>query len=247
MREKCFECGGDLFPFEDFEFEDDPEDLILSDDDSQRVLEEIRAHRKANNVQSDLFEGIGEYVSSNYHQDRGPIVEKVSDTFQCPSDLTGCPVASKAKVFIPVDLFNKWVYLARRLDTEWIAYLTGEETGDNEYTIKDMYFPKQKANGVHCEAEDGEIREGTIAAVHSHVGMRAFFSAEDERHFNHTVELVVNRAGDIVANGRTRLECGRWHRGTASVIFTGCEEAIDMEKELRENIAPDKAVFKVVK
>lgn len=240
-REKCFECGGDLFPFEDFEFEDDEED-----DDFELLADGgfLQRHRPRD-IQADLFEGIGEYVHDYAHQDAP--ANAASDTFHCPSDLSGCPIASKAKVNIPVEMFNKWVFLARKLDTEWIAYLLGKETAENEYEITDMYFPKQKANGVHCEAEDGEIQEGTIAAVHSHVGMKAFFSTEDERHFNHPVELVVNRSGDILGNGRTKLECGRWHRGPASIRLTGCEGDLAMEKELREKVSPEKTVFKVVK
>ena len=243
-REKCFECGGDLFPYGDFDFREVEGDFDDDDDAFELGTELLQSHRlRGHNVQANLFEAMGEYRGSVATPQR----EIASDTFSCPSDLSGCPIASKAKVNIPVDLFNKWVFLARKLDTEWIAYLLGEETATNEYTITGMYFPKQKANGVHCEAEDGEIREGTIAAVHSHVGMKAFFSGEDEKHFNHAIELVVNRMGDILANGRTVLECGRHHRGAASIFFTGCEQDLEMEKELREKVSKDTGMFKTNK
>lgn len=235
-REKCFECGGDLFPYDDFDFREvegnfDEDDFIMDHE-----------YELTKSIQASLF-------PAEFRHRESPKLSPantISDTFSCPSDLSGCPVASKAKVKIPVDMFNRWIFLARQLDTEWIAYLLGTEISPNEYEITGMYFPQQKANGVHCEAEDGEIREGTIAAVHSHVGMKAFFSAEDEHHFNHPVELVINRAGDILGNGRTRLECGRWHRGAAKIEFTGCDEALDMEKELREKVSPDRGAFKVM-
>jgi hypothetical protein len=165
-----------------------------------------------------------------------------NDTFTCPPDLTGCPIARKTSVLVPLEMYYQWVFFAKQISTEWIAYLTGEEKDEFTIKITGMYFPKQKANGAHVEAEDGEIINGTIAAVHSHVGMEAFFSHEDKDHFNHRVEMVVNNRGDIKANSRTKLECGRFHRGDADVLFIGDEQLRGL-MDLKSKIEPDRTRF----
>ena len=209
----CTECGGDMFPDSDFN-EPIVDDWQFTDD----MIERMKQHPVT------------------------PIIVKHDDTFRCAPDVKGCPIAAKAKVYVPIDLYNKWIYLAGQFKTEWIAYLKGHAKADkkDEYEITDMYFPKQRASAAHCEAEDGEIQEDTIAAVHSHVGMNVFFSGEDEAHFNHNIELVVNNKGEILATGRTQLECGRYHRGPADIYFTGCEEEIELEEALTSQLAPEK-------
>ncbi len=166
---------------------------------------------------------------------------KTDDTFSCPSDLSGCPIAAKAKVQIPLRMFRDWVILAERFDTEWIQYLYGREVEGQPNTIEITggYFPEQKANGTHVEAADGAILPGTIAAVHSHVGMNAFFSSEDIAHFNHRIEMVINRRGDIKANGRVKLECGRFHRAECGVEFIEDEAELTLEKQLRSVLSKD--------
>lgn len=219
----CLECGGDLY---------DVEEAAMDDEVRLEEGVDLRGTPQESGVRHGV--GLKKPASAN---------GSVKDMFRCPSDLTGCPVAVLAKVNIPIDMYNKWLWLAGQLSTEWIAYLQGEETGPFEFTITDMYFPKQKANPGHVEAADGEIRPGTVATVHSHVGMKAFFSTEDCAHFNHPIEMVINRAGDLVANGRVKLECGRYHRGPAEVYFLGCEGEEEVEAQLREVLEEDKAVF----
>lgn len=212
----CISCGMEMFPEQDkiTGYSDEP---LFSEDMFERMGEEMQRQVK-------------------------PTVIKHDDTFRCTPDVKGCPIATAAKVYIPLQMFNKWVFLANQLSTEWIAYLKGyeKENDPGKFVITDMYFPKQKGNATHCDAEDGEIQEGTIAAVHSHVSMNAFFSSEDVAHFNHAIELVVNSRGEIKAIGRTKLECGRYHRGDADIVFTGCEEELALEKALSEKLTEEK-------
>lgn len=185
--------------------------------------------------------------------DRPPgltVIEKkkpANDTFECPPDLEGCPIATKCKVFVPLYLYNQWVFLANQLDTEWIAYLKGERraANANEYDIRSMYFPEQEANGGHCKPIESvdQVQPGTIAAIHSHVQMNAFFSLEDKQHFNHEVELVVNAKGEIKAVGRIQLNCGRFGRGPADIIFVACEEELKLQEELESKITIKKPEF----
>ncbi len=148
-----------------------------------------------------------------------------NDEFTCtatadaPADVKGCPISIKRKIEMPNSMHQQWVYLAKRFNTEWIAYLRGIERPDGIWQIDSMYLPLQVANGAHVDAvkvSDGgtPIEAGTIGAVHSHVDMGAFFSGEDEKHMNHPIEMVVNRRGEIAASLRIQLDCGRFSRVT---------------------------------
>lgn len=152
-----------------------------------------------------------------------------NDTFECEPDIKGCPIVDSAKptVEMPHEMFLQWIHLTHAFDTEWIAYLKGRlRPEDSVWVIESMYFPKQKANGAHVDAEDEKIEDGVIGSVHSHVGMKAFFSTEDEKHFNHTIEIVVNREAEVECCVRKQLECGRFSRVKTKVMLTGCDEEV---------------------
>ena len=145
--------------------------------------------------------------------------------FQCEATLTGCPIASKSKIMFPYQLYQDCMWLAREFATEWFAYITGKREG-NDYVLDGaLVFPKQKVNSAHLEVQDGELPpENCVASIHSHVGMSAFFSNEDQAHFNYPVEMVINRNGDIVANALSTLKCGSLHRGDAQVLLVNTPE-----------------------
>jgi hypothetical protein len=157
-----------------------------------------------------------------------------------------CPVekdAEKPKLIIPREMWESWITLTKRFDTEWIAYLVGNKIKEREWEVVDMYFPKQKATSVHVEAEQGEMREGTVAAVHSHVGMGVFFSKEDEDHANHDVEVVINRDAKYKMSVRVKLECGRFARVEGELLLRGNEKADDpLIKQLKEVLKEEKFV-----
>jgi proteasome lid subunit RPN8/RPN11 len=226
----CKGCHGEMISFDQFRQEIEAEiegvQYTSNGDDGHNLNEQLTTASK--------------FFDSSKQEGKSPL----NDTFTCPSDLTGCPIAKKTLVMIPLELFQKWVFLATSINTEWIAYLIGHEEEEFKIRITDMYFPRQIATPTHVDAEEGEIREGTIAAVHSHVGMDAFFSSEDIKHMNHRVELVLNRSGHIKANSRTKLECGRYHRGEAEVLLVS-EEQVTMLNELKEKITRDTTQFQI--
>lgn len=160
-------------------------------------------------------------------------------------DVKGCPVApdGKVRVEVPWALYQQWVWLAKTYDVEWIAYLKGAcVKGVWKIAEEGMYFPKQTATGTHVEAEDNSVEgEGIVAAVHSHVGMGAFFSGEDEKHFNHGVEFVVNNKGDIEAMVRVKLECGRYQRAKGKVMLMGADSVLSLEAALDKQLTIEKA------
>lgn len=228
----CMDCGSDLYEYNEQD-DDMPKDLF------DHVVEEVslsRAHSHRDIDDNDRKRLTQMVTSAN------PTAVHSSDTFTCPPDLTGCPIAHRCTVYIPLKMVNECVFLCEKFDTEWIAYLTGHARPDEQdsYEITDMYFPMQHANGAHVDAEDGEIRPGTIAAIHSHVNFSVFFSEEDKKHMNHTIELVINRKGEIAANGRVTLGCGRHHRGEATIKFTGTEHENELQKQLSEVLVQER-------
>ena len=158
-----------------------------------------------------------------------------NDSWTCNPDVEGCPVKKKAKVNVPVEMWDQWIFLARQLDTEWIAYLKG--TGDpttGEYNITEFYFPAQHVAPATVEPVDGERQqEGTIGSVHSHVSMGAKFSGTDLAHFNHDVELVINRNGDVDNRLRVKLDCGKYERTIGDVMLTQCDSRLAMVEQLK--------------
>lgn len=160
-------------------------------------------------------------------------------TWTCASDeVNECPIASKPSVYIPFAMFRLWTEMAFRIDTEWMAYLTGEQTARG-LEVREMYFPAQTVSGAHVDTVDAlvEIKPGTIGKVHSHAQMGAFFSAQDEAHQNWPVELVINAKGEVVARQRVKLECGRWSRVDSKVLLVGSQEADSRIAEVKAAIA----------
>lgn len=239
--DRCAECHGPLFAYDEVNFVDAPEVDVLPESDDLDAAR-IRSQKLYEYEQSWQDHGGGKNRPGRSLSLLPPPVQ--TGSFTCPSDLTGCPIAVKPKVKIPYHLFRKWIWLAEQFDTEWIAYLYGQEVPGEPGTIEitDHYFPKQRATPAHCEAEDNEVLPGTIAAVHSHVGMQVFFSQEDQAHFNWPIELVINRRGEIKANGRSKLECGRFHRGEAEVVIEYQKDDPDfvMRDELKRKLTREK-------
>jgi hypothetical protein len=193
------------------------------------------ARLRAHNYGRSNGNGLNYYGGSRKPLQITPPVQ--SDTFTCNPDVKGCPLPLKEPVVrIPQVMFDEWVFLAQQLDTEWIAYFMGTEREPFEYDLTECYFPKQTASAATCHAVDGEVREGTLGSVHSHVAMSAFFSGTDEAHFNHQVELVINRRGEVDSRVRIKLECGRFSRVKAKVLLMVPDEKMAKVKLLQEQI-----------
>lgn len=190
----------------------------------------------------------------HYGQGQSAAPKKPADVFvadsgtdAAPACVVGCPLMAKTKAVIdmPHEMFRTCIYLCNKFSTEWIAYIKGHfDEATKRYTLTEMYFPKQIATGAHVKVDDDamakpeekETMEGTIAAIHSHVGMDAFFSGEDQAHFNHPIELVINRRGELKAAVDATLECGRKTRIDATVYLTGNEHQLAIEADLRAKL-----------
>lgn len=186
----------------------------------------------------------------SYTQNTTPTPGK-SDNWEtvatCP-DINGCPLINESKwphVYIPAEMWKKWMCWARKFNTEWLAYLIGEalpksETDPNGgWTITALHVPKQKVTGAHVTVDEASIRDlpaGIIGDVHSHVRMNAYFSTEDERHFNHPLHIVVNAREEFATSVRVPLECGKTTRTKAKVFTVGAEEETAWEAEMRSQL-----------
>ena len=190
-------------------------------------------------------------VGVPYHPVQETAQQPKNDDWMCAGgspDISGCPlitVTMKPLILIPNEMWEKWCFWAKKFNTEWLVYLIGEEIprdADNPlggYKLTDMYVPRQKVTGAHVTVDEEEVRTlktdhpGIIGDVHSHVNMGVFFSAEDEKHFNHPVHLVVNSRNEITSSIRITLECGKTSRTTGKLNLTGLEDTTELEDELK--------------
>jgi proteasome lid subunit RPN8/RPN11 len=168
-----------------------------------------------------------------------------------------CPIAKIPKVYVAARLWNEWISLAEDYNTEWLAYLTGQFVKDDRgprYEIRKMYFPPQVAHSSHVDVDDDftEYLPNTVGAIHSHVGMAVFFSAEDLRHSNWPVEIVVNAKGEAKVMIRHQLECGQWIKNYSEILTVGdasdnryvmaLDKAFESGERLRQARVKDKQV-----
>lgn len=182
-----------------------------------------------------------------------------SDDWSCSPDISGCPLMSfnyetqktrLPRIEIPYEMWKKWCYWARRFDTEWLAYLIGEEIAVSDdaplggWRITDLHIPKQHVTGAHVRVDEESIRSlppGVIGDVHSHVRMQAFFSGEDIAHFNYPIHLVVNAREEFDSSIRVPLECGRTTRIKGRLMLIGAPDEPDWEGILKSQfIEPPK-------
>jgi hypothetical protein len=174
-----------------------------------------------------------------YHPTATP---KVEHDWTCPvQDVKGCPIAKEPIVEVPIEMYRAWTTLAQEFDTEWMAYLIGEvDAATGRGLITEMYFPPQSVSGAHVEQPDESfrVRPGTIAAVHSHVKMDAFFSVTDEDHANWPIEIVINARGESKMRMRVKLECGRYSRIDGKVMLTGLSAYQEYIDQLKAAIKP---------
>lgn len=233
-KTNCSLCHAHL---KDYDYLHDGDDSpALTQSQAEDLTDELRANDAA---KEPLLLGIGGATESAETEDDEPA------TFRAPCDVKGCPIAPKCTVYIPFTLYSTWLFLAKRFDVEWIAYLRGELKDESTIHIAadGMYFPKQVAQSAHVAAEPNTVLPGTIGSVHSHVDMEAFMSAEDERHFNHPVDMVINRKGNIVAVMRRKLRCGEFERVKCSVLLNGTEADVGAEDALEAVLTKETSAF----
>ncbi|KKK63999.1 hypothetical protein LCGC14_2988630, partial [marine sediment metagenome] len=154
----------------------------------------------------------------------------------CDGDVAGCPIAPKPKIVMPLEMFQSLWQLTALSNNEWIGYLIGK-VENGRAVIEKVYFPEQTVTGASCEVPtEVKARPDTIGAIHSHVGMEAFWSKTDEDHANWPVEIVLNRKGDYKALMRVKLDCSRWSRVDCKLTVSASLPSKAMLESLEESI-----------
>lgn len=133
---------------------------------------------------------------------------------------------------------------------EWLGYLVGRWQGKDIY-VSDLAIPPHKStSGAEAEAEPFHIPENCVGFIHSHHGMGAFHSGQDQRCVdkNYPVSLVVSRNnGDLVYSAVNYLPtpCGKHIAGESPVKFSYPELSLDPVwlAEAKVNIDKGKVVF----
>ena len=155
-------------------------------------------------------------------------------------DVKGCPIAPEPKITMPVEMWQSLWQLTALSNNEWIAYLIGK-LEDGKALIEEVYFPEQTVTGASCEVPtEVEAKPNTIGAIHSHVGMEAFWSKTDEDHANWPIEIVLNRKGDYKALMRVKLDCSRWSRVECKLTISASLPSRAMLESLEESIKKGK-------
>ncbi len=127
-----------------------------------------------------------------------------------------CPIVKEQSIFIKPELWYALVELTKRTDNEFLVFLLGNL---ERKEITDLYFPKQTVSPTLCSALPGEMLPNTIGALHSHVGMGAFFSQTDKDHMHAPLEIVINRRAEYACLVETTLDCGRTARVKGKIYF----------------------------
>lgn len=174
-----------------------------------------------------------------------------TDDWECSPDISGCPLITKEmrpRIDIPYEMWEKWRKWARGIKTEWLAYLIGEpiaRSAENPlggWTLTDLWIPKQRVTSTHVSVDETCLRNlkpGTIGDVHSHVGMSVFFSAEDQKHFNHEVHLVINNKDEIDSSIRIKLDCHKTSRTAGRLMLIDGEDNAALEAEMTSQFVVD--------
>jgi len=202
------------------------------------LIARIRAYATQHNLDWDTYNSFSTKPSG---RDSKVVPIKSADTFTCDdSDIAPCSQAPKACVFMPGDMYINFIHLARRFNTEWLAYLKGTKstdpkTGEIMWEVTDFYFPPQKVTATHVDIPDSyRVEDGTIGDIHSHVGMGAFFSTEDKKHFNWPLHMVINRKGETDIAIAHTLGCGKTTRLPATLYTTSSTTQDTLVKTLEE-------------
>lgn len=252
-RKRCVMCNGKLRHYRGDESSVDHDSPVIIDGAAATTTGPTQVYVCAHN--KDVYgpceecgrQGKGGLVllkTPPYHPssrtENGAAIFSVKDVTGEECDLEkDCPVAPSSEIHIPFMLYMTWVYLAKRFKTEWIAYLQGDlPTADApQYRLREdgMYFPEQDVSAASVSAKaNAEIKPSTIAAVHSHVGMKAEWSGTDKQHWNMPIEMIVNRMGDLTNVVRVKLDCGRYQRAPGRITLLGGTAFADIGDALED-------------
>ena len=144
-----------------------------------------------------------------------------------------CSLIGGVRVNIyPVPKRKIEILMAEYLHTEWVGYLVGErqdcpDLGLTNFDVKDIIIRlHEESSGGTCLAEPA-LKQGKdwIGAIHSHHGMGAFHSGQDDhtvdRNWPVSITVARDKKGGVEYSAKSvqKTLCGKPSLVTASVHF----------------------------
>lgn len=163
------------------------------------------------------------------------ISRKSEDHHDCPHKV--------GKILFNYSAWHEIQLIANAMgSTEFAVYLLGRI--DNTMpVITGYYLPEQTVNAARVNITEDflpeDIAPHVIGHLHSHHGMGAFHSGQDEESMNYKVNIVISSSG-YVANTRLMTPCGCWMRQDKVPIEFVSSDAVmpDISKIHKEVLAP---------
>lgn len=170
---------------------------------------------------------------------------------------------TKYSIYVPREIYDRFLSLLKHIDTEWLLYLTytKQEKRDKDGKLDGVLFlvdgykvPKQAVTTAHVkpsnEHEIDEIVErerpnhGPTGVIHAHQFSTSapHFSGTDDAYVNsnNAFSMVINKNGEFEAVTKEKTPCGRWIIKKAEV-FIKYSEYTDVVEELKANL--EKTVY----
>ncbi len=137
---------------------------------------------------------------------------KIEEAHEC----SYCGDATRATFILTDELFGVFKHLCKNVKTEWQALLIGEERDGNVVFMNDYYIPKQTVTSAtvindECFTVKRLKKMRIVGGIHSHGGMRPFFSTTDHDCTNTSPiknNIVINNDNVFVATKAIILPCG---------------------------------------
>ncbi len=132
---------------------------------------------------------------------------------------------NRIELNVPWEIYTEWLYLSNQVgEKEWAGVFTIKDG-----TVADFKIPEQEISSASVEFKE-EL--GGNGIVHSHHGMGAFHSGQDERHCRNLYDysIVVSNGKGYVASKRIELPCKAFGYLDVELIITGIPAGIDLSK-----------------
>jgi len=153
-----------------------------------------------------------------------------------------CSEVQPQKLIIKPEAWSKIVYLAKNIDSEWLAYGIGKDN-----VIEDIYIPHQKVTGTHCEEDNGSVKEkpnNIVCWIHSHADMNVFWSSTDETTYKqYPFSMVVNKKLEYKVIQRAKTPCGKYIMLDTDIQVMYPEIDEEFKKLVQERIEKETATL----
>lgn len=132
---------------------------------------------------------------------------------------------NRIELSVPWETYSEWLYLSNQMgDKEWAGIFTVRDG-----VITDFKIPKQEVSSTSAEFKE-EL--GGNGIVHSHHGMGAFHSGQDDRHCRNLYDysIVMSNSKGYVASKRIELPCGAFGYLDVRLVIMSIPAGLDLSR-----------------